>query len=183
MQIIPITHCKYNLKFNYYVTDDGKIYSERTNKFLSPQRDKNGYLKVQMISEDGKRHRYSVHRLVLENFSPQEDMANLQVNHIDGNKENNKLANLEWVTCQQNIQHAIEHSLRAEINGAAKLTILEVIDIYERANNGESNITLGEEYHVHPDTIGKIKHKKTWKKVLDEYSKESSTTISEESTS
>jgi hypothetical protein len=57
-----ITICKYTLKFNYYVTDDGRTYSEKTNKFLNHQLDKNGYEKVQMMSIDGKRHRYSVHR-------------------------------------------------------------------------------------------------------------------------
>ena len=51
-----ITICKYDLKFNYYVTDDGKIWSERSQKFLTPQLDKNGYEKVQMISKDNKRH-------------------------------------------------------------------------------------------------------------------------------
>lgn len=89
-----IIYCKYNLKFNYYVTDDGRVYSERSQKFLSPQLDKNGYEKVQMISIDGKRHRYSVHRLILENFNPVDNMQYLQVNHKDGNKRNNNLSNL-----------------------------------------------------------------------------------------
>ena len=49
-----ITICKYELKFEYYVRDDGTIYSARTNKVLSPQLDKDGYQKVQMMSTDGK---------------------------------------------------------------------------------------------------------------------------------
>lgn len=110
-----ITHAKYPLKFNYYVTDDGRIWSERTNKFLSFQVDKNGYKKVVLQSYDSKRgHRYSVHRLVLENFKPIPNMENFQVNHIDGDKTNNKLENLEWVTCQENIDHAINNNLRAK---------------------------------------------------------------------
>lgn len=67
-----ITICKYNLIYDYYVRDDGTIYRARTNKTLSPQLDKDGYEKVQMMSDDGKRHRYSVHRLILENFNPVE---------------------------------------------------------------------------------------------------------------
>lgn len=74
MQKKLITNCKYELKFNYYVQDDGKIFSERINKILSVQLDKDGYEKVQMMSIDGKRHRYSVHRLVLENFNPIENI-------------------------------------------------------------------------------------------------------------
>lgn len=160
-----ITICKYNLIYDYYARDDGTIYSAKSNKILSPQLDKNGYEKVQMMSDDGKRHRYSVHRLILENFNPVEGMENLQVNHIDGDKRNNKLNNLEWVTCQENISHAINNNLRAKINGASKLTIEQVREIFIRSNNGESNITLGKEFGVHPDQIGRIKNRKSWKDV------------------
>lgn len=160
-----ITKCKYNLKFNYYITDDGKVWSERTQKFLSFQYDKNGYVKVQMRSTDNKSHRYSVHRLVLENFKPVENMENLQVNHIDGNKKNNNLTNLEWTTSEENIRHAIDNNLRATINGASKLTPEQVIEIYRRATNGERNIDLGKEFNIHPDQVGRIKNKKAWKEI------------------
>lgn len=165
-----ITRCKYKLKFNYYVTDDGRVWSERTQKYLSPQYDKNGYVKVQMRSTDNKSHRYSVHRLVLENFKPVQGMEKLQVNHKDGNKLNNRLDNLEWTTCEENIIHAIENNLRATINGAAKLTSEQVIEIYRRAWNGETNIKLGKEFNIHPDQVGRIKNKKSWKKILDSIS-------------
>ena len=118
-----------------------------------------------MMSTDGKRHRYSVHRLVLENFNPVEGMENLQVNHIDGNKENNKLENLEWTTCKENIQHAIDNNLRAKINGASKLTIEQVKEIFIRSHRGEKNVDLGREYNLHPDSIGKIKNQKLWKQI------------------
>ena len=160
-----ITKCKYNLKFNYYITDDGKVWSERTQKFLSFQYDKNGYVKVQMRSTDNKSHRYSVHRLVLENFKPVENIENLQVNHIDGNKKNNNLTNLEWTTSEENIRHAIDNNLRATINGASKLTPEQVIEIYRRATNGERNIDLGKEFNIHPDQVGRIKNKKAWKEI------------------
>lgn len=123
-----------------------------------------------MMSTDGKRHRYSIHRLVLENFNPVDGMDKLQVNHIDGNKRNNTVSNLEWCTCKENIEHAVVHRLRAEVNGAAKLTKEQVIEIYKLSIAGESNIKLGEEFHVHPDTIGRIKHKHYWKEILDKIS-------------
>ena len=167
MQEIKITISKYPLKYDYYVREDGTIYSKASNKILSPQLDKDGYEKIQMISTDEKRHRYSVHRIVLENFMPIEGMGKLQVNHIDGNKRNNNLSNLEWVTCKENITHAIENRLRAEINGGSKLTVDEVKEIYIRAKNGESNITLGEEFGVNPDQIGRIKNKKSWKNITE----------------
>ena len=158
--------------YDYYVTDDGRVWSELSHKFIAQQKDKDGYMKVGLRSSDlppKKCHRYSVHRLIMENFYPFEGMENYQINHINGDKSDNSLMNLEWVTCKQNIEHAIATGLRAEINGAAKLTSSDVIEIYQRANKGESNVALGREFHVHPDTIGKIKNKKTWKNLLKDY--------------
>lgn len=168
MREILITRCKYDLLYDYYVRDNGTIYSKKTNKVLSPQLDKNGYEKVQMMSRDGKRHRYSVHRLVMENFNPIENMEQHQVNHIDGNKRNNTLDNLEWVTCEENIQHAIKNNLRAKINGSAKLSIEQVKEIFIRSNNGETNISLGKEFGVNPDQISRIKNRKSWKEITND---------------
>lgn len=101
-----IENCKYPLLYDYYVTDDGRVWSDKSHKFISQQTDKDGYKKVGLRSKDlppKKCHRYSVHRLIMENFYPFEGMENFQVNHIDGDKSNNKLENLEWVTCKENI--------------------------------------------------------------------------------
>ena len=89
-----ITICKYPLRYNYYVTDDGQVWSQRTNKFLKQHKDKDGYMKVRLCCSDlepGKTHTFSVHRLIMENFKPVANMNNLQVNHIDGDKTNNCL--------------------------------------------------------------------------------------------
>ena len=168
MKKILITNSKHPLKFNYYATDDGRIWSEKTQKFMSMREDKDGYLKVTLSCVDNNgRHRFSVHRLVLENFKPIEGMEKLQVNHINGNKKDNSLQNLEWVTCEENIKHAVENNLRAEINGASKLTKEQIIEIFNRSNSGESNIKLGKEFNLHPDSIGKIKNKKRFQNILN----------------
>lgn len=163
-----ITVSKYQLKYPYYVTDDGQIWSEKTHKYLTQRKDKDGYLKVRLSSTDlkpGQTHTYSVHRIVLENFKPVENMENLQVNHIDGDKTNNTLSNLEWVTCKENIQHAIDNNLRAKVNGSAKLTVEQVQEIYIRSHNNESNVDLAKEYPVNEDSIGRIKNGISWKEV------------------
>lgn len=172
MKKIKIKYCKYPLLYDYYVTDDGRVWSEKSKKFMAQYSDKNGYQKVELRSSDlpPKRcHRYSVHRLIMENFYPINNMEKLQVNHIDGNKKNNRLENLEWVTCKENIDHAVKNNLRAKINGASKLLPEQVIEIYFRCQNGEKNIELGKKFHVHPDTIGQIRHKKRWKTLLKDY--------------
>lgn len=172
MEKRKIEICKYPLLYDYYVTDDGRVWSEKSKKFMSQSLDKDGYKKVSLRSSDlppKKCHRYSVHRLIMENFYPFQGMENFQVNHIDGDKTNNCLSNLEWVSCKENIHHAMVTGLRAKENGAAKLTSLQVIEIYKRAHLGEKNIDLGKEFHVHPDTIGKIKNKKIWVDLLKDY--------------
>ena len=158
---------KYQLKYDYYALEDGNIYSETSNRNLSKHLDKDGYEKVRLISLDG-RHTYSVHRLILESFNPIEDMEILQVNHIDGNKQNNRLNNLEWTTSKENIQHACKNGLRhnqtGENNNATKLTEESVKLIVELLL--EKKLTqkeIGKQFGVSEDVIGVIKNKRNWK--------------------
>ena len=58
--------------------------------------------------------------------------------------------------------------MRAKINGASKLSIEQVKEIFIWANNGETNISLGEEFKVNPDQIGRIKNRKSWKEVTED---------------
>lgn len=167
MIMIPIVYCKYELKFPYYVCDDGNVYSEIAHKNLSWQKDKDGYAKVQMISTDEKRYRYSVHRLILENFNPRQDMANLQVNHIDGNKWNNSLSNLEWVTCKENIYHAKINNLRAkqygEHNPSSKLTEEDVLKIIELLQTQQyTGKQISKMFGVTDDYANAIRRKERW---------------------
>ena len=134
MKTVKIVNCKYDLKYDYYANDNGSIYSAISNKTLSYQLDKDGYAKVQLSSTDGKRHRYSVHRLILENFQPVENMDKLQINHIDDNKLNNKLENLEWCDSSYNNTHAYKIGLKSQAgdkNNASKLTEKEVLEIID----------------------------------------------------
>ena len=77
----------------------------KKEKILKGSLDKDGYVKV-ALSKNNKIKLFSVHRLVAQAFIPNPN--NLpQVNHIDGNKQNNKFDNLEWCTAKENISHAI----------------------------------------------------------------------------
>ena len=79
-------------------------------KLMELTKRKDGYLKV-TFSKNGKTDNILVHRLVAETFIPNPD--NLpQVNHIDENKENNRVDNLEWVTAKENINYGT-HNERA----------------------------------------------------------------------
>lgn len=71
---------------------------------------KNGYFMVSLFFE-GKHKRLYLHRLVAETFIPNPE-GKAEVNHKDGNKLNNNLENLEWVTRGENLQHAYDTGLR-----------------------------------------------------------------------
>lgn len=102
---------------NYEVSNLGQVRSlnyKRTGeiKILIPCKNNNGYLKV-VLCKSGKQHTKRVHRLVATAFIPNLE-GKKEVNHIDGNKQNNKVENLEWCTNLENIQHAWETGLRNE---------------------------------------------------------------------
>lgn len=76
-------------------------------KELALDTNKYGYMQVP-LTKNGKRQQKLVHRLVLSTFFPINNEEEMQVNHIDGNKRNNNLSNLEWNTLQENITHSIK---------------------------------------------------------------------------
>lgn len=97
----------------YYVSNYGRVFSTSHNIFLKKELTNAGYYRVNLIriSNVNKPQHYSIHRLVLETFNPIENMENLIVNHIDGNKTNNILTNLEWTNAQMNAIHAVRNNL------------------------------------------------------------------------
>lgn len=93
---------------NYIVSNTGKIRRIGSDKDHSVHYSK-GYQVVDLYKE-GKRKTKRVHRLVAEEFIPN-PYGKPEINHIDGNKENNDSSNLEWVTKQENIKHEWETGL------------------------------------------------------------------------
>ena len=78
----------------YQVTSWGRIYNVDTEKFLNPYVHHKGYLRVDLYGENGKCKHHKVHRLVAKAFVPNPENKP-QVNHIDCNKQNNSISNLE----------------------------------------------------------------------------------------
>lgn len=88
----------------YQVTSWGRVYSVEKERFLIPQENEKGYLRVSLTEENGRRKHKKVHRLVATAFIPNPENKP-QVNHKDGNKSNNSFTNLEWVTDEENKIH------------------------------------------------------------------------------
>lgn len=91
---------------HYLITTWGRVYNTRTKQFLNPYTHYKGYLRVDLRSGTEKRH-FKVHRLVANAFIPNTE-GKPQVNHIDGNKQNNSVSNLEWVTNKENSDKAVK---------------------------------------------------------------------------
>lgn len=94
----------------YEVSDNGEIKSLIKNRLLKPCIHKKGYLVVTLTKEKVHKH-YYVHRLVATAFLDNNDCRK-EVNHIDGNKKNNNVCNLEWCDGYSNRKHAYETGLR-----------------------------------------------------------------------
>ena len=101
----------------YEISNAGNIRSfhSREAKTLKTWESKNGYIQVG-LHKNGKLHAKLVHRLVASTFIPN-PQNKPQVNHIDGDKTNNKIDNLEWCTAKENVQHAYDTGLHKLLKG------------------------------------------------------------------
>ena len=109
----------------YEVQDDGKVFSNKSgqrkelsggvSRYKIKRPDSIGY-KVVTLSVNGKCTTHTVHRLVAIAFIPNPDGKPF-VNHLDGNKHNNHISNLEWTTPAENIQHAWDTGLLTRKSG------------------------------------------------------------------
>lgn len=144
---------------DYEITRDGKIINKHTGHTLAPQPNGKGYLRVSI----GKKLMF-VHRLVAEKYIPNPENKP-QVNHKDGNKLNNCVDNLEWVTNQENRNHAVDNDLQVtgERCSWAKLTEENVKEI--RANPGYENEYWARKFKVSRGTINDVVNYRTWKHV------------------
>lgn len=154
------------LKDRYFIDEDGNLYTDYGKKKMNDSVQYKGYIRNGLSLANNVNKHFFRHRLVLSAYNPVEKMEELQVNHIDGNKLNNKIDNLEWCSCKENIQHACENNLRAHFIGESnpyhKLTEQEVLEIIEDLKNHIPYSELTKTYNCSKSTISSIKNHRNW---------------------
>lgn len=156
-----------NLQFigqpSYAVSREGKVYSLKSSRFLKSFSDTSGYQYIECY-EHGKKHKFAVHRLVALAFLDNPENKK-EVNHKDGNKSNNHLSNLEWVTPSENCIHAERTGLRNN----AKLDDFTVHNICTKLCEGFRVCDISSMFGIPRSYISDIKNKKTYVYISNEY--------------
>lgn len=88
----------------YLISNLGRVYSKKTNRILKSWKISSGYCNI-FLCNLGKATQKLTHRLVAKTFIPN-PLNKPQINHKDGNKTNNNVNNLEWITGKENCIHA-----------------------------------------------------------------------------
>lgn len=169
-----------SLNNRYEVTPYGQIRNAKTKRILHQYLNIHGYFALQVKIAPNKKKNISVHRVVAEVFIGRCPEGYV-VNHKDGNKQNNHVSNLEYVTPSQNNQHALDNGLRhpanmkkyspkGEQHYRAKITkeiVYEILKIRDETGYGCRRIAkiLGISY----GTVDAILRGKTWKKEVEQY--------------
>jgi predicted XRE-type DNA-binding protein len=175
----------------YFVTKDGCVFVDRSksvikNQFGEYERDfgirelkgsldSNGYL---FVKAAGLPRRW-VARLVAIAFVEKSDVSHNIVNHIDGNRLNNNVSNLEWTDQKGNMQHAVKMGLKTydsiscENSPNAVYTEDVVAQVYRLAvSKSFSQQKIGEMFGMPQIVVSNIKTKKSWKKLTDKLDKD-----------
>ena len=151
---------------DYSASADGSVYSNKFGKRrkMKPIRHKQGYLRVNLWNK-GEKKIFMVHRIIASLFV--ENLLNKnEVNHINYIKSDNRADNLEWVTRQENVDHAVGNNLQkpfaGETRGCCKLTNSDVINIrqnQEKLTHAQRAAALG----VSKSTVEKIARSVLWR--------------------
>lgn len=150
---------------NYRIYNNGKVYSEFVNRFITSTEDSYGYLQNTLVDDEGNRRTIKTHRLVALAFLP--NPLNFEdINHKDFNRKNNDVSNLEWCTTEYNTRYTRDYHLDYNSKSYKKLSPLseeQVLLIPTLLNYGFSVKLISKLYNVGHVTIRNIINKTTWR--------------------
>ena len=157
----------------YFINEKGDVWSVAKSRLMSPQWDeKHPYPWVLLRCNDGKSRTVAIHRIMgrtwleLPPGSIGTKKGQYCINHKDGNKRNNNVENLEWITCEANVRHAWIVGLNqsaGEKSSSAKLKSTDVRQIRKDFIAGKSLSILANEYKMSVQGIHDICRFRRWK--------------------
>lgn len=148
---------------NYSVSTMGRVKITDSGRILKHNLNTRGYHSV-ALSLNATKKRYRVHRLVAAAFIPNPD-EKPQVNHKDGNKDNNCESNLEWATSSENIKHAFATGLndvKGENSCVNILTAKDVVEIKKLLRDGVVGKDIASKFGISRQSITQIKTGRQW---------------------
>ena len=155
-----------NTEYMVYENGDIKLIKGENLVDMNYHDNGNGYMTVG--SHKGRKY---VHRLVATAYCHKPSEKHTQVNHIDGDKNNNSACNLEWVTPSENIRHAHEQGLmknRSEYGTIERKPDDVVASAYETVISGKMGITDSATLHgMKRTTLSSIVNKRSRRSVTD----------------
>jgi hypothetical protein len=146
----------------YTINSDGVIRNVH-GKALSVHKRPDGYMQVG-LTRDGKRKSYLTHRLIAEAFVSN-DEGLTEVNHMNGDKADNRIENLEWCSRAQNTKHAYDTGLRKVGKGnikGHKLVESDVSLMKALFKAGSGNQLLATLFGIHSNTVSNIRNNHKW---------------------
>ena len=155
----------------YAVTSCGRVWSHQSKIFLTPREDKDGYLRVG-LTKNGKQYTRFIHRLVAETYLPNPSNLPL-INHINENKQDNRLSNLEWCTHWYNLTYSrdretalskgvefkVEKNKRPSTGAPKRVRCIETGQIFESGAEAARQLNL-DPSHLSKVCLGKQKSTK-----------------------
>ncbi|WP_049851502.1 HNH endonuclease [Pantoea sp. RIT-PI-b] len=140
---------------NFEVSNTGLVRNTKTKKTFNPSPGTNGYKKVTLSLGNGVNITKEVHRLVAETFKPNSTRG-LVVDHIDGDKLNNHIDNLQWISQKQNLKKA-----KRKGTNQPRLTQSQIDEIVKMRNAGKSFIQITKELNT---KYSRSSHRQTYTK-------------------
>lgn len=161
---------KFHEEYGYLVTDDGKVFRKDGKGFLKPIVDRYGYV-VYGLSM-GKKYAMKMvkaHTLVGELFLERPTPEH-QIDHKDGNKLNNHVSNLEWVTRQENLVRRCKLGLTAKgEDSKSTYTNAQIHEVCRMLQDGYRNNDIAKACNVTRDIVSQVRLKITWLHISDNY--------------
>lgn len=153
--------------YDYYqISNFGNVYHKYTGYMLRPGICGSGYYFMSLSTINGPKL-YRVHRLEMMMFKPIQDYEKYDVNHIDGNKLNNFLGNLEWVTRSENIKHAYRIGIHPRTASISEETAREICILLEK--NIYTNQEIADMTNTTENVVAGIKKKEAWCHISEGY--------------